>query len=88
MCEKQKSVERVHKNADLMLQIAVLALCIFSDDDDVDVSVARLNSRKWLAVHHIGVQIQTRADREREREIERDIERETAMLRVNGGELV
>ncbi len=42
----RKSVEWVQKNTDLMLQIAVLALGIFSNDDDVDVFVARLDSRK------------------------------------------
>lgn len=52
-----------------MLQTAVLALCVLSDDDDVNIFVARLDSRKRLAMHHIGIQIQTRAERERERQL-------------------
>jgi len=52
-----KSNEWVMLTPDLMLQTAVLALCVLSNDDDVDVFVARLDSRKWLAVHHIGIQI-------------------------------
>lgn len=50
-----------------MLQTAVLALCVLSDDDDVNIFVARLDTRKRLAMHHVGIQIQTRAEIEGER---------------------
>lgn len=47
----------------LMLQAAVLALGVLSNDDDVNVLVAGLNPRQGLAVHHISVQVQTGAER-------------------------
>lgn len=40
-----------------MLQTAVLSLRVLPDDHDVDVLVASLDSRKWLAVHHVGKQV-------------------------------
>lgn len=43
--------------SDLVLQIAVLSLCVLPDDHDVNVLVARLDSREGLAVHHIGIQV-------------------------------
>lgn len=43
--------------SDLVLQIAVLSLCVLSDDHDVNVLVASLNSRKGLAVHHIRIEV-------------------------------
>lgn len=43
-----------------MLQAAVLALRVFPDCYDVDVSVVRPHSWQGLAVHHTGVQIQSR----------------------------
>lgn len=45
----------------LMLQAAVLSLRVLPDDHDVDVSVACPHSWQRLAVHHVGVQIQSGA---------------------------
>lgn len=73
--KKRIFVESVGWTPDLMLQAAVLALRVLSDDDDVNVLVARLDSRKWLAVHQIGIKIQTRAKR-------------VTVLRVNWGQPV
>lgn len=42
---------------DLVLQTAVLALCVLPDDHDVNVLVASLDSREGLAVHHIGIEV-------------------------------
>lgn len=43
----------------LVLQAAVLALRVLPDDRDVDVFVAGPHSRERLAVHHIGIKIQS-----------------------------
>lgn len=43
--------------SDLVLQTAVLSLCVLPDDHDVNVLVASLNSGEGLAVHHIGIQV-------------------------------
>lgn len=48
-----------HKNTDLMLQATVLPLCVFSDDNDVDISVPGFDTWQRLAVHHISIQIQS-----------------------------
>lgn len=48
-----------HTETHLMLQAAVLALRVFPDCYDVDVSVVRSHSWQGLAVHHTGVQIQS-----------------------------
>lgn len=44
-----------------MLQATVLPLCVFSDDNDVDISVPSLDTWQRLAVHHISIQIQSGA---------------------------
>lgn len=43
--------------SDLVLQTAVLSLCVLPDDHDVNVLVASLNSREGLAVHHIRIEV-------------------------------
>lgn len=48
--------------SDLVLQAAVFSLCVLPDDHDVNVLVTSLNSGEGLAVHHIGKQVQARAD--------------------------
>lgn len=48
--------------SDLVLQAAVLSLCVLPDDHDVNVLVASLDPGEGLTVHHIGVQVQARAD--------------------------
>lgn len=53
--------------SDLMLQTAVLSLCVLPDDHDVNVLVASLDPGEGLTVHHIGVQVQTRAGSPHER---------------------
>lgn len=50
----------------LMLQAAVLALCVLSNDDNVNVLVAGLNPRQGPAVHHVGIQVQTGPERQKE----------------------
>ena len=45
----------------LVLQTAVLPLCVLPDDHDVDVLVASLDSRQGLTVHHVGIQVQAGA---------------------------
>lgn len=37
----------------LMLQAAVLPLCVLSNDDNINVLVAGLNTRQGLAVHQV-----------------------------------
>ena len=49
----------------LMLKTTVLALCVLSDDDDVYVLVARLDPWEGLAVHYIGIEVQSCAKREK-----------------------
>lgn len=48
----------------LMLQAAVLALSVLSNDDDVNVLVTGLDPWQGLAVHHISIQVQTGAERD------------------------
>jgi len=48
-------------NTHFVLQAAVLSLRVLPDDHDVDVPVAGPHSRQGLAVHHIGIQIQSGA---------------------------
>lgn len=43
---------------DLMLQAAILSFSILPNDDDVNAFVACRDSRKWLAVHYISIQVQ------------------------------
>lgn len=43
--------------SDLMLQTAVLSLCVLPDDHDVNVLMASLDSWEGLAVHHVGKQV-------------------------------
>lgn len=49
------------KNTHLMLQATVLPLCVFSDDNDVDIFVPSFDTWQRLAVHHISIQIQSGA---------------------------
>lgn len=52
---------RSHKNTHLMLQATVLPLCVFSDDNDVNISVPSFDTWQRLAVHQISIQIQSGA---------------------------
>ena len=55
-----------------MLQAAVFPLGVLPDDQDVNILVSGLDPREGLAVHHIGVQIQTGAvDAHEEKPIKR-----------------
>lgn len=63
--KKKQNISCFSALLNLMLQAAVFPLCVFSDDYNVNVLVASLDSREGLAMHHVGVQVQTRADKER-----------------------
>ena len=57
---------------DLVLQAAVFTLCVLPDDKDVNALVSGLDTWEGLAVHHIGIQIQTGAvDVHEKRQIQR-----------------
>lgn len=43
----------------LMLQAAVLSLCVFPDNQDIHVTVACSDARQRLAVDHVCIQIQS-----------------------------
>lgn len=51
-----------------MLQAAVLSLGVLPDGHDVDVSVPCPHAWQRLAVHHVGVQIQSGAAEREEQE--------------------
>ena len=53
--KSRKSVARGCTAPDLVLQTAVLPLCVLSDDHDVDIFVSSLNSWERLAMHDVGV---------------------------------
>ena len=55
--EGDSRIDCVSALSDLMLQTAVLSLCVLPDDHDVNVLVASLDSREGLAVHHIGIEV-------------------------------
>jgi len=62
---------------DLVLQAAVFAFCVLPDDKDVNAFVSGLDTWEWLAVHHIGIQIQSGAvEMHDKRQIEKEIEKD------------
>lgn len=69
-----------------MLQAAVLSLCVLPDDHDVNVSVACPHAWQRLAVHHVGIQIQSGAAETAQQEEPDGLwEDKTPLLHMNNG---